>query len=977
MFKRMLIVCAVLSGLLMVSVVRVFASTTVLWDFTSSSYGCSIPSAAGTATYGFGSFDGTGLHSSTTPNGSDNYFAAASCPLSLTDITAVRIHTTASVELSEIAFSLDGNATSHNNLGLNHPSLYGTDGTGYYMEWNSADVYGLNPDGEDATSFDLYSSLAHASYSINWIEFTIGNSGGLGVGLTKPIAEAQLHSQWGIYDLQSVIDSDPADQIDSTYPNTVYAFSNTAEADVEAVAAGQVINITPYTGKDCSGALVVLQSLRRCRVFVPQYISQEVEKELVFDVELPNAYVVTVEDADDPTINYRYWLAAPVVSIGDNVVAGCILGRTIQLKNPTNQEIDGWSFGIGAALSESGEAGLSASFGVGVKFRSLLLDLGVTTVTAIDTTTGDPLRLYPVLTEEPNKENCKASTLTNCTVDNPQLKSESGVWPEGWGTGQSTVIPGGGVHLQQGGSITQADVVIDPAISYTLSVMARVTTPIESIYPLTLKIGSLTTTKNVTEGDYQLLIWTVGPREVSVTDVGVINQVDSFNSEFPVEVDIKYICLSPATATVTPGACVFANHQFDADSTGWNVVSNTTFANGQAFMGDGGIINQDNVTALPNLDESPLDYRITALVRLNASGSYTGQVGKSVELLYEFPGGAGFAEVGTIDATTVDNEGKFVFDGSVNMEHTYALTTDFTVSIPLYDTFSFGVLVTDTDGYLKGLRVDSLCLTPLTEDGSFPNPDQGGPFQPPNTAACAVVPTPIDNNVSSWTYYHWKNLERFFNCTLMIKINAIQQTVQEAWKTTRLFWRWVVVLVNRIGDWVGSVFYWLNGSIRNIAIGQVTTIYQSDSGTCSDLFCVLQAAINGLLGPLNNVINTLLGLLTTAVNLLASIIAGVIQIIVALIASLFNFLQVGQSLLISLINAYNNATPVSVPGLPTCNIDPRSSSLCMGIWVLDNTIFSGTGSAIIPALVAVFSIHLIIWVIAEIKQTITSIGASA
>lgn len=148
-------------------------------DLTSSSYGGVIPSPEGTAIYGFGSFDGTGLHSSTIPNGSDNYFAAATFPLSFSHITAIRVHATSSTELSEIAVSFDGGLTSHNNFGLNRPSLYGTDGTGYYMEWNSADVYGLAPDGEDAISISIYSSLAHAQYSIDWIEITYSPPNGI------------------------------------------------------------------------------------------------------------------------------------------------------------------------------------------------------------------------------------------------------------------------------------------------------------------------------------------------------------------------------------------------------------------------------------------------------------------------------------------------------------------------------------------------------------------------------------------------------------------------------------------------------------------------------------------------------------------------------------------------------------------------------------------------------------------------------
>jgi hypothetical protein len=802
--------------------------------------------------------------------------------------------------------------------------------------------------------------------------------GGLGTGLTKPLAESALHPQWGLYDMQSVMDADPEGGVDSAYPNTVYGFSNTPNADVEAVAAGTVINVVPYTGADCTGAFVVFQSLRRCRVFVPSYISQE-SGDLVFNVELVSAYVVTVEDADDPNINYRYWLSSPVVSVGNDVVAGCILGKTIQLKNPTSFEISSFNAGITGSLSDSGDAGLSATFGGTANFRSLLVDAGVMTVTAIDLEADEALSLYPLLTEEPNLASCKASVLTNCTLDNPKLQSSNGVYPEGWGMGQGSILTGGGVHLLQGGSLIQSDVVISSTASYTLSVMARVTTPIDSFYPLTLKMGTATTTKQVTEGDYQLLVWTLGPREVTTTDVGVINQVDNFNAVDPVEVDIKYVCLSADTPTVTPGACVFANYQFDADSAGWTAVGGgIRFANGQAFVGDGGLLSQDNIQLFPNLDASPLGYTITALVRLNASGSYTGQVGKSIELKYKYPSTEPtYTSLGTIDATLVDSEGKNTYDGNVNIEHTYKLEDTLTISSATESTFEFGVLITDSDGYLKGLRIDSLCITPNTDDGSFPNPDPTGPFKPPTIAACAVIPTPEDNNISSWTYYHWKNLERFFNCTLMIKINQMYNLINDAWKTTRLFMRWTVVLVNRVGDWFTSFVWWLNGSFRNIAVGQVTTVYQSGGGQCSDLFCVLDNLISSIFGPVTDVINTLLDIVTAGANLFFTISTGLIGLALAFLTRVMGFFNQASALLTGLLTSYNTATPTAIEGLPVCNVDPDSSLFCQATWLFDNTILSGRWGILITLLLGYLGIHLILWVIGEFKGAIVTTGGSS
>lgn len=804
---------------------------------------------------------------------------------------------------------------------------------------------------------------------------TCEGGGGPGAGLTFPLAGEDAHEQWGTYDLQYVQDNDPEieDGVEiSEYPNTVYSFSNKAEADVHAVADGTVISITPYSGLDCAYAALVFRSLRNCRVIIPAFITQETSY-FVFNIELINLSIVVVEDAEDPDVTYTYWLADAEVSVGDEVVAGCVLGKTIQLKNPTNFVIPGLDLGAGLNLGSSGDAGLSVNIGGSIEFRSLLVDAGVTTVVAkVD---GEPVQLYPLLSEEPDGANCAASVLTNCILDNAELKAaRNGLIIDDWSTSGATAIDGGGVHIQNGGSITQFNIAILPDESYTMSVLARVTTPIDSFYPLRLEVGSASTTVNITEGDYQLMTWALGPREVSVLDhIGVYNQTNTpFNSEFPVEVDIKYICFAPLSANVAPGSCYFANHQFTADGQGWVSTGNVQFAGGQATMGDAAVIEQ-GVLLLPDGD-TPVNYTVSALVRLSATNQFTGQSGKEIQMVYRFPETESYVELGLIDSVLVQAEGLNTYDGLVNVEHVYRLSATFEIAEGTEGLFSFGLLVTDPDYYLRGLRIDQLCLTPETDDGSFPGQGGGGGFTPPFIERCGIVPTPTDNNVSSWTYFHWKNLERFFNCTLMIKLNQMAETIDTAWKTTRLFMRWCVVLVNRVGDWMTTLLWWLGGHFRNIALGQVTTVYESGGGTCSDLFCVLEALITGLLTPIQSIVDALLSIVGGVVGLLLDIVSGLVSLLVALIIQLIGFLQLGQSLLGSVVTAYNSATPVAVAGIPQCSLDPRSSAFCMGIWILDNTIFSGTGAAIIPILVGILSIHLLLWVVGELKRTVTSVG---
>ncbi len=810
-------------------------------------------------------------------------------------------------------------------------------------------------------------------------EIEPGGCGGGGGDITMPLASEDQEDGWGLFDLQSVQDADDSIEEDfliSDLPYTVYGFSETANAKVSSVANGTVIDIQPHTGSKCGGASESLQRGVDCSVFVPAFLTDD-EVAIGFNTEVVDSWIVTIEDQEEPELTYSYLVADVEVAIGDTVVAGCVLGRTVRLK--------AIPIGITAyfpdkiRLAEDPPAGVDFNGQIGDRFTSYASGGGVTTVVA--KMAGEPVSLYPLLSAEPDLSSCAESSLTNCTLENPDLQSNGGLI-DGWNVTQGRAIEGGGVHLGPAGSMYQQNIAIRGDISYTLTVLARVTTPIDSFYPLRLQVGSEVTTQNITEGRYQRLTWTFAPMgETDLSLVGVFNQTDFvFNSEVPVEVDILYICLSPDTASVTPGACVFVNNSFDASGTGWLDAGNVSFSSGQAALGDGAIIDHATPILLyPIDDENPASYTIVAVVRLNASSAYTGQSLKQVEIKYRYPESPDvFESLGVIDSTLVGAEGRNLYDGSVNTEHAYVFSDTFDIATFTSGLFSFGVLVTDTEGFIKGIRIDSLCLKANTDDGSFPGFPGDGGFDPPFIENCSIVPTPIDNNISSWTFYHWKNLNRFFNCTLMIVLNDMAETIDTAWRTTRLFMRWCVVLVNRVGDWFTSFLWWLGGHLRNIAYGNVTTVFQSGDSNCHDLFCFLGGLTEGVFAPLvdqlGQVVNLLLALVTQAANLLFSVILGMINLFLGFMVKLLGFLGLAQSLLGSLITAYNTATPIPIPGMPDCVSNPRSGPFCVAIWILDNTIFSGRGQVIIPITVALGYIHLLLWVVAELRNTVMNAG---
>src|SRR6185369_3285857 len=195
------------------------------------------------------------------------------------------------------------------------------------------------------------------------------------------------------------------------------------------------------------------------------------------------------------------------------------------------------------------------------------------------------------------------------------------------------------------------------------------------------------------------------------------------------------------TASTAPGSCYFANSEFDADGSGWEV-SATTFNTGQAFMRDGSTLSQV-VTLKPDDVDTSHFYTIRAVARLLATGSYTGQIGKSVTLNYTYPVLADPVAVGTIDSAAVAANGLNPVSGDVIFDYPYTLETTIEISEDTDSAFTFDVVVEDEDDFIQGMRIDSVCIDPAG-DGSFPGQTGGGGFTPPMILGCSVVPLPIE-----------------------------------------------------------------------------------------------------------------------------------------------------------------------------------------------------------------------------------------
>lgn len=760
-----------------------------------------------------------------------------------------------------------------------------------------------------------------------------------GDSLTRPLSASDTHPQWSMWDWAY---ANSVDNVLTSVLNGAWleAFSATADAPVAAIAPGLVTDVIPIPFSACPRTDIPIINLdyQACEVFVPQYFTQELFG-YFFQWEMVNVYQVVIRDEADPTTTWNYFLQSPTVDIGDSVVEGCIIGATIQLKNMLPIRVD--------TLSVSLFPPTSISFSGAVNFQSMLTDVGHVRVIRYGTQAAQ--RFYPNLADEPSLTNCREATFSTCVTSDSELKTGQG-WEIAGGLARTE--PGGGVVLDFGQALHQRDIAINPTVTYTLTIAARAEGTPFSQYPLLVSVGSKTEVFGLSD-QLEVYTFTPTPTESILTSPGITSIRIANNQGSPDDGDmavfIEFVCLSPNTVNVSPGSCYFANHQFDADSAGWTNTGGVTFASGQAFMPPGSTLSQA-VTLRP--DTPPHTYRVSAQVRLLTTGAYTGQVGKSVSLDYRFPQTGSYANLGLIDSALVNQVGLRINDGTVNLEYPYKFEDELVINAETTGTFSFQVTVIDPDAYIKGLRIDYLCLSPQSDDGKWPGEDDG--WTPPFVERCARVPEPIENSIGPWIFYHWKNSERFFECDLMKLLNQQFQMLDNFQRTARLIMRYNIATGQYLAQWVGEDFTpWLAGYFTNMSRGASRTITVLETASIGDFIT---------------------GFINVAVGVKDAILS-IGNLIIGAINSLISFFGLIRDLVTALVNAINTAQTVEVAGIG-CNLAPDENLICAGFWVLDNTVLAGPGAAIIPIFVSFGSVHALIWLIQQIKQLIEKQSAA-
>jgi|GEM_PF-2809856 len=411
----------------------------------------------------------------------------------------------------------------------------------------------------------------------------------------------------------------------------------------------------------------------------------------------------------------------------------------------------------------------------------------------------------------------------------------------------------------------------------------------------------------------------------------------------PIDADTNYDDIAtgdpPAPDNDPPAVqqCVFVNNSFDDGTVSWTVSGGVEGATGAINIDDLGTIEQNVTTAT--------DRTLTVILGYWAYNTYTPDpTDTTATIQLEYNTGSGYTSIGTKTmADLASHNNRVVMETTVTAFN---------------GTFTLRPTLSSTPSEVRGVTIYAICLN---ASGSNPvyNPEaDSGIFE----AQCGLqIPTASGDNLFTWIPWLWSHLNKFFQCDLMILLNEMYRIAVEFFTLFGWVSRYSMVLADTTIDWFGQQFVpWLDGHLSNIAVAAGG--FDEVSPECDLFFCTLYEGFD-LLGALIEFLKSLFGIVI-------EVLEGLWEFGLQILNAIFNIFNSFRAFFDAVISAYLQAEPADFPFLPTCSINRKSSGFCILLWILENTVLSGSGALFIPLLISYGGIMWLLWAIIEIKKVV-------
>ncbi len=663
-----------------------------------------------------------------------------------------------------------------------------------------------------------------------------------------------------------------------------------------------------------------------------------------------NGSIVTVSLSDGRKT--RYLIAQPTVKVGDSVQQGCELGLTLETK---------WVKLTGAY----------------VEIMQDRESQGYTIVQGIEDTAS--FNLKPLLTAEPEGKRCTTNATGDprCTlVQNPTFFSNGYPSLDGWnGASDSDLQLNGGLLLTD--YVTQA-LNLNPAVQYTIRIDFEKRAGQTVQFKVALGAGDPQTVFSF--GDTTKDSATFGPstftQNYSVDSANIFAFTLQRDKTYDAPV-IKFLCVTEQNATPPQpaGGCLVRNPEFEGQwpDTYWTLSPNPlgvdiSYSQGIAFVPQGVGVEQ-YVRLSPKDGSTSQTYSLSVVARRDGSPS----PGSYVNFGWILGSSSGTS------ANLSDQNWRTLNLGTVTISSA-ALTQ---------------VRITVGGSGGQSAQIDKICIT--TTDGVSPPGYLQGPEIIAACRTCSYIPTGVlAEDFTEYVRYLSCALGQLWECNLKSVLAGIWLGITAILTLFSYFRIWLGGTISGAMEWWLNALYaimayangltlnlgtQINNGLTNVRFGTVIT--QGGAG----LWDVLLAVINqiGNLGNnivtgLRDVILSAIGPVTTLLSQIVSGLFGLLSGIVALIAALISlaasFIVLAGTTLVgtasdsigALFAAFNAAAMAQPPGAFSCNV-PGSFLYypCLGLYILDNTIFAGPAQVLIPLVLGVIAINLLLWGLKKIR----------
>ena len=736
--------------------------------------------------------------------------------------------------------------------------------------------------------------------------------------------------------------------------HTVFQEGNTAQADDETVVGLSQINAAKvYSVADGTVLGVQLLPAGECDALTDNPFQNgvvcqhslygedpggDITPFASMQVNTAGMYKVTLSFITGVTLEYYVANAPQYVRVGQELLAGCILGETVPYELVSNT------------------AGVPNQANKNTFWMQAL------------TTDGVQVPILAQMYVEPDADTaCNAGgEYSDCLFD-PLFQDQGGyTWER-----QGGVSWADGVTLGPGASITLHGLNMDSATSYGFTVWTEYPSTYGSILPrMTLSIG--TTETQFILAEHIRSPWSIAPA-THTADEGSLYSIRILNSG-GAPFTVLQNCVSAGDANVSPGACYFTNATFDGQLTGWST-SGTVIPdpsgplNGQiAVMSDLATIGQ-NVKLYEDGGGGDHEYTMTVEGVLHATAN------SLIQVRYRFGGGGWVTP--SVSGWTYNEQNLTALNQVYRLQFdvpsgTFAGVMEF--------QFDFTEAGADEVGTSLWLSVYSMCLG---DDGGFGHHPGGGGSNWTPGGGCdnSAPPVELQDDFGAWIAYHLHGMENIYYCDVIPQLNQLNNVTYGIYEYAQWTGLYSQAAQANTMKWANNaLFPWLGGHLSNIALASGGNLTVDPGGGCHDLFCLLDGIVRMAIGPIiemvGRIVDTLLSLINTTIDLLVPLVTAIIGLLVTVINGIGGVLGSLINLITAFITGITNAQPAPVPGLPNCAIDPNSSAICAVMYGLDNTIFADEGAYIIPLFIGLLSIIQISWLISKITELIQEVTGS-